>query len=63
LGNDWLRSGALPGGSGIFDNRNCRMTAENINDAIRKLNYSYSNNKLVAELGFGFWRYMFAQHQ
>lgn len=63
LGNDWLRDGARPGSAGIFDNRNCRLTAENINDPIRKLNNSYSNNKLVAELGFGFWRYMFAQHQ
>ncbi len=28
-----------------------------------KLNHSYTHNKLVAELGFGFWRFMFAQHQ
>lgn len=63
IGNDWLRDGAVVGGSGIFDNRNCMFTAANINDAVRKLSYNYSHNKLVAELGFGFWRYMFAQHQ
>ncbi len=60
LGNDWLRIGADNGG--IFDNRNCYQTKQNINDAIRKL-HVYSHHKLVAELGFGFWRFMFAQHQ
>jgi hypothetical protein len=60
LGNDWLRDSA---NGGIFDNKNCKMTALNINDAIRKLNRSYTHSKLMAELGFGFWRYMFAQHQ
>ncbi|MEO5674656.1 MAG: Abi family protein [Chitinophagales bacterium] len=61
LGNDWLINGAMP--NGIFDNANCRLTSQNINDAVRKLNTNYAHNKLVAELGFGFWRYMFAQHQ
>lgn len=60
LGNDWLRDGATKGG--IFDTPKCRLTKENINDAIGKL-HSYSHYKLVAELGFGFWRYMFAQNQ
>ena len=62
-GNDWLRNEATTGSGGIFDNWNCRITAKNINDAVQKLNHSYTHNKLVAELGFGFWRYMFAQHQ
>lgn len=61
LGNDWLRDGAQTGG--IFDNHNCWQTANNINDAVLKLNGGYNHHKLVAELGFGFWRYMFAQHQ
>lgn len=61
LGNDWLRIGADTGG--IFDNRNCYQTKQNINDAVRKLHTYYSHHKLVAELGFGFWRFMFAQHQ
>jgi len=63
MGSDWLRDGARNGGGGIFDNHNCRLTAININDAVQKLNTNYSHNKLVAELGFGFWRYMFAHHQ
>lgn len=61
LGSDWLRNGASTGG--IFDNSNCRQTKININDAIRSLNANYTHNKLVAELGFGFWRFMFASHQ
>lgn len=61
FGADWLRNGAQP--NGIFDNRYCRQTQQNINDAVRKLGNSYTHNKLVAELGFGFWRYLFAQRQ
>ncbi len=61
LGNDWLRNGAAAGG--IFDNQNCRLTKGNINDAVNKLNHLSTHNKLVAELGFGFWRYMFASNQ
>ncbi|MEI7501383.1 MAG: Abi family protein [Bacteroidota bacterium] len=61
LGNDWLRDGANAGG--IFDNLNCRETANAINEAILFLNGGYTHNKLVAELGFGFWRYMFAKNQ
>lgn len=61
LGNDWLLDAVSSGG--CFDHRNCRVTMQSINDALRKLNHDYTHNKLVAELGFGFWRYMFAQHQ
>jgi Abi-like protein len=61
FGNDWLRDGSANGG--IFDNKYCLMTAKNINEAIQKLKHNYSNNKLVAELGFGFWVYFFTQHQ
>ncbi len=61
LGNNWLRDAAQNGG--IFDTKNCRLTKESINDAIKKLGNTYSHYKLIAELGFGFWRYLFAQHQ
>ena len=61
LGNGWLRNGISVGG--IFDNVNCSMTARNINEAITKLHHNYSHDKLVAELGFGFWRFIFAKHQ
>lgn len=61
FGDDWLRDGAQT--NGIFDNQNTRLTKQNINDAVRQLGATYSHNKLVAELGFGFWRYLFAQRQ
>lgn len=60
FGNDWLRDGANVGG--IFDNSRCYQTKQNITESITKL-HSYSHFKLVAELGFGFWRFMFAQNQ
>ena len=60
LGDNWLKDGANE--NGIFDNSKCRLTKQNINDAIGKLN-TYSHFKLVAELGFGFWRFMFAKNQ
>lgn len=60
-GNDWLLNSTQNGG--IFDNKNCKLTCINITEAISKLKQNYTHNKLVAELGFGFWRYMFAHHQ
>lgn len=60
LGNDWLKNAAIQGGA--FDTPKCRYTKDNINDAIRNL-HVYSHHKLIAELGFGFWRFMFAQNQ
>lgn len=59
-GNDWLRDAITP--NGIFDTQRCHLTKSNINDAINKL-HTYSHYKLIAELGFGFWRFMFAQNQ
>ncbi len=61
IGNNWLRSGASQGG--FFDTSYCHLTATNINEAILKLGSNYSHHKLVTELGFGFWRYMFAANQ
>lgn len=61
FGPDWLRDAASAGG--MFSNPRCFVTAQNINDAVTKLSAAYTHNKLVAELGFGFWRYMFAPHQ
>ena len=61
IGDDWLRTGASNGG--FLDNRHCHLTATSINNAITNLGANYSHCKLVAELGFGFWRYMFAANQ
>jgi hypothetical protein len=60
LGDDWLKTASAPGG--VFDTPKCRITRDNIREAIDKL-HVYSHQKLVAELGFGFWRFMFAQNQ
>ena len=60
FGENWLKEGINKGG--IFDNSNCKQTRLTIYDANRKLN-NYSHQKLVSELGFGFWRYLFAQNQ
>ncbi len=61
LGNEWLKNAASP--AGIFDNNKCRLTQKNINDAIHNLNQHYTHYKLIAEMGFGFWRYLFANNQ
>lgn len=61
LGGHWLRDAASAGG--IFANKRCRITRDAITAAVNTLNHSYTHDKLVAELGFGFWRYMFAQQQ
>lgn len=59
-GPDWLRDSARPGG--IFSNRQCGKTPYIISEGERKLTV-YTHPKLVAEMDFGFWRYMFARHQ
>lgn len=59
-GVDWLRDAAATGG--IFDNAQCRQTQKAITDALRPLTL-YSHHKVIAELGFGFWRYLFSKQQ
>ena len=60
LGENWLKESIEL--NGIFNNNKCRLTKQNIEDSLVKIR-QYNHNKLVAELGFGFWRYMFAQNQ
>lgn len=59
-GNDWLRDSAANGG--MFDSNTCRQTKRLIEKAINRLPH-YTHFKLLAEMDFGFWRYMFAQPQ
>lgn len=61
LGNNWLIESVASGG--IISNERCRLTEIRLNEALTKLGSRYSHNKLVAELSFGFWRYLFASHQ
>lgn len=57
----WLRNSIQPGG--LFANPQCHYSKQTIQRALSKLQANYTPNKLVAELGFGFWRFMFAGHQ
>jgi hypothetical protein len=61
LGNEWLKESIL--GGGIFDVKTCAITAKIIQDNCNKLKNYYSHSKLIAEMDFGFWRYLFAQPQ
>ena len=60
-GSDWLRSAAQTGG--MFDNNRCRLSASTIQDVVHALGTHYSHSRVVAGLGFGFWRYLFAPNQ
>ena len=60
-GNDWLRDSVSTGG--IFDNSGCRRAKDVINNMLAKLSNNYTPSKLITEMDFGFWRYLFAQPQ
>jgi hypothetical protein len=60
-GANWLFNAAQ--NQGLFDHRNTRITRRLINESIQKLGVDYTHSKLVASLGFGFWRYMFGPNQ
>ena len=59
--NHWLRDAAAAGG--FYDRPENYKTKRTINDTIVKLGVAYTHYKLVADLGFGFWRYMFVDRQ
>lgn len=63
LGPDWLRDAIMPGG--IFDIPTCRDSAKIIRKAYDRLNKKgeYTHAKLLAEMEFGIWKYMFANPQ
>jgi len=60
-GSDWLRDSQMAGG--IFRVNSCRRTRNIITSTYNKLGVRYTHNKLVAEMDFGFWRFLFAQPQ
>lgn len=59
-GSDWLRDSIQPGG--FFNNPRCGKTATLVSTGLEKIN-PYTPSKLIAEMEFGFWRYMFANQQ
>lgn len=63
LGEDWLRDSIMTGGA--FDVPACRDSAHIIRKAYNRLEKAgiYSHGKLLAEMEFGIWKYMFANPQ
>lgn len=63
FGADWLRDSILP--NGMFATPQFRQTNRIISKAYQKLNAngSYSHSKLLAEMDFGVWKYMFSNPQ
>jgi hypothetical protein len=59
--NDWLKESV--NNAGIFNNNRCRKTRDIVSRGLRKLFQSYTHSKLIAEMDFGFWRYLFSQPQ
>ena len=63
FGCDWLRDSIISGG--IFDNARMGETKKIIRKAYDRLNRqnNYSHSKLIAELEFGVWKYMYSSLQ
>lgn len=64
LGSDWLRDSVLPGGIFYDDTRldeTKRIISKSYSRLIRNGNYSHS--KLIAEMEFGVWKYMYSPLQ
>ena len=60
LGNDWLRDLILPGGALYYDKRSektRKIIEQAYNGLIRSRTYSHS--KLLSEMEFGVWKYMY----
>ncbi len=63
LGDEWLRDSFMP--DGVFTEPILRKTRDIITFAYRKLqqSQSYTHHKLLAEMEFGIWKYMFSPVQ
>ena len=63
--NNWLHQAIQKGG--MFDTQLCQSSKDCIDEAIKKLAKRKENttlhDKLLAELSFGFWRYLFEPAQ
>lgn len=60
-GGDWLLNASSAGG--MFDTQSSRHTKNIIARSMTELGQSYTHDKLVARMDFGFWRYLYAQPQ
>ena len=63
FGDEWLKDAVMP--NGIFTVRNTHKTCDIILYAYQKLVHeqSYTHTKLIAEMEFGIWKYMFSPVQ
>ena len=63
-GNDWLRASIQPGGM-LYSDKRVEPTKKIIEKAYNELakNHIYSHSKLLLEMEFGLWKYMFANVQ
>lgn len=63
LGKEWLKDSIMPGG--IFTQPLLKKTRDIIASALHRLqkSHSYSHSKLLAEMEFGIWKYMFSPIQ
>ena len=63
-GDDWLRDLILPGGA-LCSDRRCEKTKKIVENAYNGLmkNKTYSHSKLLSEMEFGVWKYMFEKTQ
>lgn len=64
LGNDWLRNAILPNGVFYYD-RKIERTKKIIDKVYKSLmlNGLYTHPKLLSEMEFGVWKYMFSNVQ
>jgi hypothetical protein len=58
---EWLLTSIQPGG--FLTNNGCQSSLDKVAQAYKRLGSSYSHDKLIAELSFGFWRHLFAGRQ
>lgn len=63
FGNDWLRDSILP--AGMFAAGQLAQTKRIIEKVYRQLmgNNGYTHSKLLSEMDFGIWKYMFSNPQ
>ena len=60
-GHEWLFGSTLPGG--FLTAPNCRNSRQKITDTYTSLGVAYTHDKLLSELSFGFWKFLFSGHQ
>jgi len=58
---EWLLESTLPGG--FFTGKGCESSFDKITQIHKKLGKDYSHDRLLTQLTFGFWKYMFAGRQ